>query len=105
MEEMEFGGKSAADYGRREFILYSVPFRIGDGTVLMTGYRCELTPGAQHMDNSTRRDQSFAVRSTDDGETWGAPIFIDTTHFDTNECMIAGPQPGRQISFSRTLRG
>ena len=105
MEELEFGGKKAEEYGWREFILYSAPFRISDGTVLMTGYKCDLAPGARFMDNDTRRDQSFIVRSTDDGKTWGAPILIDTTHFDTNECMIAEPRPGKLISFSRTLRG
>ena len=105
MEELEFGGRKVEDYGWREFYLYSAPFRISDGAVLMTGYRSELMPGAEVMDNTTRRDQSFVVRSTDDGKTWGAPILIDTTHFDTNECMIAEPRPGKLVSFSRTLRG
>jgi len=105
MQELVFGGRTVADYGWREFYLYSAPFRISDGTVLMTGYRVEVLPGAEIASNATRRDQSFVVRSCDDGGTWGAPVLIDTTHFDTNECMIAEPRPGVLISFSRTLRG
>lgn len=105
MEDLKFNGRLSHEYGWRGFYLYSVPFRISDGTVLMTGYRFELMPGAEIMNNDTRRDQSFVVRSTDDGKSWGAPILIDTDKFDTNECMVAEPEPGKLVSFSRTLRG
>ena len=104
MEDLEFDGKKVHEFGWDGFSLYSAPFRTSDGVVLMTGYSVNVTPGAASITNSTRRDQSFVVRSTDDGYTWGAPILIDTTEFDTNECMIGEPEPGRLISFSRTLR-
>ena len=102
--EILFGGKPAFAYGWRSFNWPYAIIRLRDGTLIGTGYRVEVAPGAKTVDNATRRDQSFVIRSTDDGRTWSAPIFIDTTEFDTNECMVGEPQPGQLISFSRTLR-
>jgi hypothetical protein len=104
MEEMEFEEKKVHEFGWDGFYLYSAPFRLSNGNVLMTGYIMNVVSGADTLTNDTRRDQSFVVRSTDDGHTWGAPILMDTTKFDTNECMIGEPEPGRLVSFSRTLR-
>ena len=103
--EILFGGKPASAYGWREFVWPHAITRLRDGTLIGTGYRVEIAPGSKTVDNTTRRDQSFVVRSTDDGRTSSAPIFIDTTKFDTNECMVGEPGPGKLISFSRTLRG
>ena len=91
--------------GWSRFYLYGVPFRISDGTVLMTGYRREQMPGTAGESNDRLNDQSFVLRSEDDGFTWGEPVLIDRTVFDTNECMIAESSPGMLVSFSRTLRG
>ena len=105
MQPLTFGGKTAESFGWRHFVLYSSPLRVHGGTVLMVGYRRDLAAGATYEDNSTARDQSFVVRSEDDGATWSEPFFIDTEKYDTNECMIAEPEPGLLLSFSRTLRG
>jgi photosystem II stability/assembly factor-like uncharacterized protein len=70
----------------------------------MTGYRREQRPGTATEDNDRLLDQSFVLRSEDDGFTWAEPVLIDRTVFDTNECMIAEPEPGTLVSFSRTLR-
>ncbi len=91
--------------GWSRFYLYGVPFRISDGTVLMTGYRREQMPGTAGESNDRLNDQSFVLRSEDDGFTWSEPVLIDRTVFDTNECMIAESSPGTLVSFSRTLRG
>jgi hypothetical protein len=102
--KMLFGGRTASEYDWRNFNLHSPIFRLRDGTLLMTGYRVEVAPGAETVDNATRLDQSFVVRSTDGGKSWSAPVLIDRAEFDTNECMIGEPEPGKLISFSRTLR-
>lgn len=103
-QEMLFGGKPASAYGWRSFGWPHALLRLRDGTLIGTGFRSEVTPGAKTVDNATRLDQSFVIRSTDDGDTWSAPALIDTTEFDTNECMVGEPEEGKLISFSRTLR-
>ena len=96
--ELILGGKPASDYGGEGRIsLYGPIFRLSDGTLIQTWY---WYSGA----NGTRRDSSVLVRSTDDGRTWSAPIFIDNTEFDTNECAVAELEPGHLVAFMRTLR-
>lgn len=94
-----------ARMGWSRFWLYGTPLRISDGTVLMTGYRREQMPGTAGEDNDRLFDQSFVLRSTDDGFTWEEPVLIDRTVRDTNECMIAETRPGSLVAFCRTLRG
>ncbi len=103
--ELLFGGQPASGFGWKGFYLHSPISRLSDGTLIITAYRVEVASGAKTVDNTTRRDQSFVVRSTDDAETWSAPILIDTSEFDTNECMLGEPEAGRLVAFSRTLRG
>jgi len=95
--------------------------RMPDGKIVITFIRTEDGPPATWRGENESPAFTF---STDEGKTWsepkiiciqegyqihgeswGAPILIDTDKFDTNECMIAEPEPGKLVSFSRTLRG
>ncbi len=47
-----------------------------DGTLLMPIYGRD-TPSRYNEDKPGLRDRSVVLQSTDDGETWGEPVFID----------------------------
>ena len=47
-----------------------------DGTLLMPIYGRD-TPSRYNEDKPKLRDRSVVLRSTDDGKTWGEPVFID----------------------------
>jgi len=94
--EMILGGKPASSYEMR-LRAYSPILRLSDSTLIQSWYWYSGS-------DEERRARSFVIKSPDDGRTWSAPIFIDNTEFDTNECAIAEVEPGHLVAFMRTLR-
>ena len=82
---------------------YSPMQRLSDGSVVMCGYDAQVVPGGDAGCNADRIDRSIFLRSSDDGFTWGAPIYFDPDNFDHNECMVAEVSPGKLVAFMRTL--
>ncbi len=87
-----------ADWGN--FWIYSGFRRLSDGSLLMTPYggRTENTPKEQRL------NQTFAMRSENDGATWSAPEPVETTHHDTNEGAAAELANGDLLIFMRSVR-
>jgi photosystem II stability/assembly factor-like uncharacterized protein len=77
--------------------------RLSDGSAVMSWYKNETVPGGQFGSNADALNWSLLLRSTDDGYTWEAPIYLDKTNFDHNECAVAEVEPGKLVAFMRTL--
>lgn len=92
------GGRPLADWGN--FWIYSGFRRLSDGSLLLTPYggRTENTRKEERL------NQTFAMRSEDDGATWSAPVPVETTHHDTNEGAAAELANGDLLIFMRSVR-
>ena len=87
------GGKEISHWGGWALQPYSPISRLSDGTLVMTWWKR----------SGTIDDPRGAVlfRSTDDGQTWSAPIYFDKENVDTNEAMVAETAPGKLVVFIR----
>ena len=104
-EPLIVSGRPLSEYARGTHIFpYSPIMRISDGTLLQFGYEMDCGPDGKATENENRRDRSLAIRSTDDGETWEGPYYVDKENFDSNECMAVELADGTLVSFARTLR-
>ena len=105
-EPFTIAGKSLSEYqtGKGQIAPYSPWTRLSDGTVVMTGYECQVAEGGSLESNASRLDRSLLFRSRDDGATWEEPVYFDEDNRDHNECMVVETEPGRLIAFMRTLR-
>ena len=83
---------------------YSPITRYSDGTLLQFYYHVQTVEGGSVESNAERRDRSLVIRSTDDGQTWTGPHYLDPENFDSNECMGAECSDGSIVAFARTLR-
>lgn len=54
----------------------SPPIQLEDGTLLMPVYGRD-TPSKRPVNKPGQRDRTVILRSTDDGKTWGEPVFLD----------------------------
>ena len=93
------GGKDIDHWGGWALQPYSPISRLSDGTLVMTWWERAGTAG------DPSRCRSVLFRSTDDGRTWGAPIYFDEQNFDTNEATVAETAPGKLIVFARPRGG
>jgi hypothetical protein len=92
------GGRPLADWGN--FFLYSGFRRLSGGSLLLTPYG----GFTENTRAEERLNQTFALRSEDDGATWSAPVPVETTHHDTNEGAAAELACGDLLIFMRSVR-
>lgn len=92
------GGRPLADWGT--FWIYSGFRRLSDGSLLLTPYG-GFTENTRAED---RLNQTFALRSEDDGASWSAPVPVETSHRDTNEAAAAELACGDLLIFMRSVR-
>ncbi len=99
-KELVISGKPLSAYSSKKvvFYLYSPVQRLKNGTLLMAGYSYSPVDAAG-------RGSCVFYRSTDDGETWTGPHYVERTHHDTNEGMVAELPDGRlQVFMHRCIR-
>ena len=91
-------GKPLSAYGN--FWVFSGFRRLSDGALLWTPYfgKTENTRAEE------RTNQTFALRSEDDGQTWSVPVPVETTRKDTNEGSAAELANGDLLIFMRSVR-
>jgi len=91
-------GKPLSTYGR--FWIYQGFQRLSDGTVIW----CPYGGKTENTVAEKRTNQTFVVRSEDDGRTWSAPIAVEESHYDTNEGAVAELDSGDLLMFMRSVR-
>lgn len=92
------GGRPLADWGN--FWIYSGFRRLSDGSLLLTPYG----GFTENTRAEERLNQTFALRSEDDGASWTAPVPVETSHRDTNEAAAAELACGDLVIFIRSVR-
>ncbi len=95
-KELIVSGKPLSAYATDEvaLYLYSPVQRLKTGTLLMSGYSYSQTDAAG-------RGSCVMYRSTDDGETWAGPYYVERAKQDTCEGMVAELPDGRLQAFMR----
>ena len=82
------------------FWIYSGFRRLSDGSLLWTPYGGK----SEHTVAEKRTNQTFALRSEDDGKNWSVPVPVEVTHLDTNEGAAAELANGDVLIFMRSVR-